>query len=76
MTEWQGIVLGIYTVVFIALVLFFEMRLNYIHRRHVEKLWPVGEEGLKIIDRKLKIIVRIIFIILYGLSATIILTLS
>jgi len=74
-TGSQIIVLSVYTILFIILVVFFDIRLNYIHRRHIEKLWPVGEDGLKTIDRKLKIIVRIIFLIMFILSATIILTL-
>lgn len=75
MTESQIIVLTAYILLFVLLVFFFEIRLDYIHRRHIEKLWPVGEEGLKIIDRKLKIIVRVIFLILFMFSVTIILTL-
>lgn len=74
-TESQTIVLSIYTVLFVFIVAFFEIRLNYIHRRHIEKLWPIGEDGLKIIDRKLKIIVRILFVLLYSISTAIILTL-
>lgn len=74
-SESQIIILSIYTVVLACIVTFFEVRLNYIHKRHIEKLWPIGEDGLKIIDRKLKIIVRIIFLLLYLLSVAIILTL-
>jgi hypothetical protein len=74
-TESQVIIISIYTILFICIVIFFEIRLNYIHRRHIEKLWPIGEDGLKTIDRKLKIIVRIIFILLYILSIATILTL-
>ncbi len=74
-SEPQLIMLSIYTFVFVCLFVFFEIRLNYIHRRHIEKLWPIGEDGLKTIDHKLKIIVRIIFILLYSLSVAIILTL-
>ena len=72
--ESQIIVLSIYTILFICIVTFFEMRLNYIHRRHIEKLWPIGEDGLKIIDQKLKIIVRVVFILLYILSVVTIFT--
>lgn len=74
-TEPQIIALSIYTLIFACIVIFFEMRLNHIHRRHIEKLWPIGEDGLKTIDRKLKIIARIIFTLLYILSVVIILTL-
>ena len=74
-TESQVIILSTYTALFICIVTFFEIRLNHIHRRHIEKLWPIGEDGLKTIDRKLKIIVRIIFILLYILSTATILTL-
>lgn len=74
-TGTQIIILSVYIASFICIVIFFEMRLDHIHRRHIEKLWPVGEDGLKIIDRKLKIIVRIIFLILLVLSVAIILTL-
>lgn len=74
-SDSQFIVLSLYTILFVCIVAFFEVRLNYIHKRHIEKLWPIGEDGLKIIDRKLKIIVRIIFIILFILSVAIILTL-
>lgn len=74
-TETQIIILSIYTVLFVLIVIFFEVRLNYIHRRHIEKLWPIGEDGLKIIDRRLKIIVRILFILLFAVSLAIILTL-
>lgn len=74
-TELQTIVIASYTIVFIIIVAFFEIRLNYIHRRHVEKLWPIGEDGLKIIDRKLKIIVRCIFLLLFLFSLMTILTL-
>lgn len=74
-TELQIIILSVYTILFTFIVVFFEIRLDYMHKRHIEKLWPVGEDGLKIIDRKLKIIVRIIFIILFILSIAIILTL-
>ncbi|MDD5377138.1 MAG: hypothetical protein PHH16_03405 [Candidatus Gracilibacteria bacterium] len=74
-TESQAILLSIYTILFVFIVVFFEARLNYIHRRHIEKLWPIGEDGLKIIDRKLKIIVRILFALLFMLSMAIILTL-
>ena len=74
-TDSQLIILIIYTISFIFIVIFFELRLNYIHSRHIEKLWPIGEDGLKVIDRKLKIIVRIIFALLFALSVAIILTL-
>lgn len=74
-SEFQIITLSIYSLLLLCVVVFFEVRLNYIHRRHIEKLWPIGEDGLKKIDRKLKIIVRIIFIILYTLSVVAILTL-
>lgn len=74
-TETQIIILSIYTVLFVLIVIFFEVRLNYIHKRHIEKLWPIGEDGLKIIDRRLKIIVRILFILLFAVSLAIILTL-
>ncbi len=74
-SEFQIITLSIYSLLLLCVVVFFEVRLNYIHRRHIEKLWPIGEDGLKKIDRKLKIIVRIIFIILYALSVAAILTL-
>lgn len=40
-TESQLIILSIYTVLFLFTVVFFEIRLNYIHKRHVEKLWPI-----------------------------------
>lgn len=75
-TESQTIFLSIYAILFICIVTFFEIRLNYIHKRHIEKLWPIGEDGLKIIDRKLKIIIRILFILLFAVSVAIILTLS
>lgn len=74
-SESQLIILAIHTVLFICIVGFFEIRLNYIHKRHIEKLWPIGEDGLKSIDRRLKIIVRIIFSILFILSVATILTL-
>lgn len=73
-TESQLIILSIYTVLFLFTVVFFEVRLNYIHKRHVEKLWPIWEDGLKIIDRKLKIIVRILFSLLFIISVAIVLT--
>lgn len=73
-SQFQIIIISIYTILFICLVIFFEVRLNYIHKRHVEKLWPIGEDGLKFIDRKLKIIIRCMFLILFTLSVTIILT--
>ena len=75
LTEFQLIILSVYTISFIFTVIFFELRLDYIHRRHIEKLWPIWEDGLKIIDRKLKIIVRIIFILLFIVSTAIVLTL-
>ncbi|MDD5198018.1 MAG: hypothetical protein PHN60_04130 [Candidatus Gracilibacteria bacterium] len=75
LTEFQLIILSVYTISFIFIVIFFELRLNSIHRRHVEKLWPIGEDGLKIIDRKLKIIVRILFVLLFAISVIGILTL-
>ena len=69
------ILIVLYIVFFAIVVGFFEFRLNYVHRKHVEKIWPVGEEGLKIIDRRLKIIVRTIFVLLFSASMTIILSL-
>ncbi|HBB27153.1 TPA: hypothetical protein DCZ36_01490 [Candidatus Gracilibacteria bacterium] len=74
-TEFQIIILSIYIFSFILIVTFFEIRLNYIHKRHIEKLWPIGEDGLRIIDRKLKIIVRILFVLLFAISIISILTL-
>jgi|GEM_PF-3761431 len=65
-------VIGIYTAIFIIIVIFFEIRLNYIHRRHIDKISPIGEDGLRKLDRRLKIIVRIIFIILYIISLSLI----
>ncbi len=75
LNESQLLILAIYSIVFFCVVIFFEIRLNYIHARHIEKLWPVGEDGLRMIDRKLKIIVRILFVILFLLSVATILTL-
>lgn len=40
-TEFQTIVLIVYTLSFLLVVAFFEIRLNYIHNRHIEKLWPI-----------------------------------
>lgn len=40
-TESQIIILSVYGLSFLCIVVFFEIRLNYIHQRHVEKLWPV-----------------------------------
>lgn len=74
-SETQVVILSTYTILFVCIAVFFDIRLNYIHRRHIEKLWPIGEDGLKIIDRKLKIIVRIIFLLLFAISTAIILTL-
>ncbi|EKD30259.1 MAG: hypothetical protein ACD_78C00105G0004 [uncultured bacterium (gcode 4)] len=74
-TEFQIIILSIYIFSFILIVTFFEIRLNYIHKRHIEKLWPIWEDGLRIIDRKLKIIVRILFVLLFAISIISILTL-
>lgn len=74
-TQFQIIVAIVYLILFVVTVIFFEMRLDYIHERHVEKIWPVGEGGLQIIDRKLKIITRVIFLILFVVSIAIILTL-
>lgn len=34
-------ILVAYTILFAFLVTFFEMRLDHIHKRHIEKLWPV-----------------------------------
>jgi len=73
-TESQLIILSIYTVLFVIIIIFFEIRLNYIHKRHIEKVWPIGEDGLKLIDRKLKFIVRGIFGLLFAISVAIILT--
>ncbi|MFA6090857.1 MAG: hypothetical protein WC774_03720 [Candidatus Gracilibacteria bacterium] len=74
-TQTQIIILSIYTLFFICVVVFFEIRLNYIHRRHIEKLYPVGEDGLNMIARKLKIITRLIFLLLFVISVVITLTL-
>ncbi len=40
-SQTQIIILSIYAIIFICVVVFFEIRLNYIHRRHIEKLYPV-----------------------------------
>lgn len=67
-------VIGIYTTVFVIMVIFFEIRLNYLHRRHIDKISPVGENGLKKIDQRLRMIVRIVFSILFLVSLSLILT--
>lgn len=61
-----------YSVVFVALWAFFEMRLNTLHRHHVEKVQPVGVEGLKYMDRQLKLFVRALFVLGYIVSVAII----
>lgn len=75
MTELKAIVSVVYIILFVMLVAFFEYRLDYIHRQHVDKIWPVGEDGLKIIDHKLKITVRLILAALFAVSFVIIFTL-
>ncbi|MDP2103487.1 MAG: hypothetical protein Q8K26_01035 [Candidatus Gracilibacteria bacterium] len=67
-------VIGIYTALFVIMVIFFEIRLNYLHRRHIDKISPVGESGLKKIDQRLRMIVRIIFVLLFIVSLSLILT--
>lgn len=67
-------VIGIYTALFVIMVIFFEIRLNYLHRRHIDKISPVGENGLKKIDQRLRMIVRIIFTLLFLVSLSLILT--
>lgn len=74
-SQTQIIILSIYAIIFICVVVFFEIRLNYIHRRHIEKLYPVWEDGLNMIARKLKIITHLLFLFLFILSVAIILTL-
>lgn len=73
-TPLHWMIIGIYTTFFIIMIIFFEVRLNYIHERHIDKISPVGEDGLKKIDHRLRMIIRIVFFILYTVSLGLILT--
>lgn len=66
------LILLAYSAVFVSLWAFFEMRLNTLHRHHVEKVQPVGVEGLKYMDRQLKLFVRALFVLAYAVSVAII----
>lgn len=48
----------LYTTCFIVGWVFFEYRLGIVHHRHVQKIWPVGEDGLIRIHRRLKLFIR------------------
>lgn len=71
---WGILVLITYTVLFALILTFFEMRLNILHRKYVDKVWPIGQEGLEFGNRKFRIIVRLLFLALYLISAVLILS--
>lgn len=68
------IMISVYTVFLVAFWMFFEMRLNTLHSHHIEKIEPLGVEGLKYIDRQLKRFVRVHFTVVYVISIVLILT--
>ena len=62
----------LYTILFAILVIFMELRLNVLHRRHTEKIRPIATSGLGKLDGQLKTFIRILFFVVYVISVLLI----
>lgn len=68
--------MGSYAVAMLFVWTVFEKRLNVVYRRHVEKCAPFAETGLKKIDQRLRIVIRITMVVILSLSLSIIYLMS
>lgn len=64
--------MGSYAVVWLFVWTIFEKRLNVLYRRHVDKCSPFAENGLKKVDRRQRIVIRITMVSLLMVSLSII----
>lgn len=64
--------MGSYAVAMLVVWTVFEKRLNVVYRRHVEKCAPFAETGLRKIDRRLRVVIRITMVATLSLSLSII----
>ncbi len=62
------ILMGSYALLLGVVWAVFEKRIRIIHRRHVEKCQPFAQRGLERIDRRLRIVVRVILFTLLVIS--------
>lgn len=64
--------MGSYAVAWLFVWTVFEKRLNVLYRRHVDKCSPFAENGLKKVDRRQRIVIRITMLFLLSTSLSII----
>lgn len=53
-----------YALFFAIVVAIFEVRLSILYKRHIDKIKPYGQRGIKRINGQLRFFVRIIFFLM------------
>ncbi len=64
--------MGSYAVAWLFVWTVFEKRLNVLYRRHIERCSPFAENGLKKVDRRQRIVIRMTMLCLLAISLSII----
>ncbi len=64
--------MGSYAVAWLFVWTVFEKRLGILYRRHVDKCSPFAENGLRRVDRRQRIVIRITLLFLLTVSLSII----
>ena len=73
LTSWElAATITLYTIIFVILMIFMELRLRVLHKHHAQKIHPVDDSWLVEIDRKLRFFVHSLFFMVYILSVSLI----